>query len=162
MGKEAKVGAGTCRSRVSMSPTVCSRTSSSGDLQPPRHACDIQRKGRTLSTAGWIQSANVIVDCWKFVISVYRPNIGHQRLSVFALLGERMPWDVSVPKVQQDRPVSSPILHYLLALYPDRPMASPILRRHHDLAGHIPRLGGRAAVMDRRSVGCGCLRRWEE
>jgi hypothetical protein len=38
-------------------------------------------------------------------------------------------------------------------------MASPILCRHRDLARHIPRPGGRAAVMDRRSARCGLLRR---
>jgi hypothetical protein len=93
------------------------------------------------------------------MISVYRLNNGHQRLSVFALLGERTPWYISVPEVYRDRPIASPILHYPLALYQDRPMPSPILRRHSDLAGHIPRPGGRATVMDRRSARWGLLRR---
>ena len=75
--------------------------------------------------------------------------------------GKRIPWDVSVSKVYQDRQEPSPILYYSLALFQARTMASnsPILRRHRDLAGNIPRPGGRAAVMDRRSARCGLLRR---
>jgi hypothetical protein len=97
---------------------------------------------------------NVSVNCWIFVVGVYRLYHEHQRLSVFALLGESMPWDVSVlkvqPKAEQDSSVPALILYYPLALYQDRPMALPILSRRSDLAGHIHRPGGRATVMDRR------------
>jgi hypothetical protein len=63
MGMEINKGrGGTCRSRLTMCPTTCSGISSSGDLEPPRHASDIEQEGRALRTAGRIQRANVIVD----------------------------------------------------------------------------------------------------
>jgi hypothetical protein len=97
---------------MTMCPTTCSDTSepSPDDLQPPSRAPGMHV---IYSTAGGIQSANAIVYCWNFDICVYRLNNGH----LFALMGERMQWDVSMTK-----------------LYHDLPIALPILRRHRDLA----------------------------